>query len=378
MIRILYITTGTGVGGAERQLATLLPYLAEVGLEPAVISLIPLGATATAMEQSGVTCWSLELQRPLDLPRASFRLRRLVRHFQPDLIQGWMYHGNLAALWAARSAGDRLPVVWGVRQSLVDLQREKPGTRVVIRLSALLSRRPQRIVYNAVAARQQHESFGFASERGTVIGNCFDSQRWHPDDLAREDVRRELGVPEDAPIIGLIARYHPMKGHKVFFEAARILALRRSEVHFLLAGTGVEAKNPHLSPWLHDSTLANRLHLLGERADVERLTAALDIASSSSWGEAFSNTIAEALLCAVPVVATAVGDAARIIGQPEWVVPPGDAQALAAAWERLLALPATERRRLADKKRERMLQLYGLESIGHQYVRLYEMLSSGA
>lgn len=370
-MRVLITSTGLATGGAERQLLALLKQWMRKGVETGVVSLASPGPVSQEIAALGIPLWHLGLDGAWRLPLAAGRLAAIARDFRPDVVQGWMYHGNLAALWAVRISG-RVPVVWGVRQSLYDLEREKPLTRRVIRLCARLSRHATAIVYNAHLPRRQHESFGFAAERGIVIGNGFDGAHWRPDDAARASVRRELGLPPETPLIGLIARYHPMKGHETFLQAATRFAKSRPDVHFLLAGHGVEVSMQPFADWLKAlPLLAGRVHLLGERGDIPRLTAALDIASSSSWGEAFSNAIAEALLCGVPVVATEVGDVREIIGDSGLCVPVGDAEAMSEAWARLLSMPVEARRALGEQGRQRLLARFGIEAIADRYLELY-------
>ncbi|TXF13347.1 glycosyltransferase [Pelomicrobium methylotrophicum] len=372
-MRVLYIITGLQTGGAERQLGRLLACLHGGRIDAAVVSLAPRGPVSSEIESLGVPVWHLGLDQPWRLPWAAARLVSIAKRFRPDVIQGWMYHGNLAASIAGRVL-DR-PVVWGVRQSLYDLKRERPGTRAVIRLSARWSNRVAGIVYNAALSRTQHEAFGFARESGWVIGNGFDGREWCPDAAARASVRAELGIAPDAPLIGLIARYHPMKGHEIFLDAAARLALARPDVHFLLAGREVTPAHPLFAAHCHNKPLAGRLHLLGERADIPRLNAALDIASSSSsWGEAFSNALAEALLCGVPVAATDVGDARIIVGDAGIVVPRGDACALANAWQALLDSGFEARQAMGRAGRERLLAVYSVEAVAQAYARLYEKI----
>jgi glycosyltransferase involved in cell wall biosynthesis len=124
------------------------------------------------------------------------------------------------------------------------------------------------------------------------------------------------------------------------------------------------------------AALAGRLHLLGERADIPRVTAALDIASSSSsWGEGFSNTIAEALCCGVPVVATNVGDSREIVGDSGIIVPVGDVEALANAWQRLLDAGLEARRTMGQGGRARVLGRYSIKAMAEAYLQLYDEVS---
>lgn len=371
MRKVLFVTTGLATGGAEKMLAKLLSRLHGRAIDAGVVSLMGRGAVSTEIEALGVPVWHLGLDAPWRLPMASVELARIVRRFGPGVIQGWMYHGNLAAFLACVVAPASPRLCWGIRQSLYDLAREKPGTRVMIRLGAHLSSRAEAIVYNSEAARRQHESFGYAASRALVIDNGFDSNRFHPDTDACRAVRGELGLAPETIIVGLIARYHPMKGHKIFLQAASMLAERMSSVHFLLVGRGVVAENSSLAPWFSLPVLQGRVHLLGERQDIPRITAALDIASSSSWGEAFPNAVGEAMACGVPVVATDVGDVRRIVGEAGLVVPVGDAEALASAWKCLLEDKAA-RRRMGEIGRQRVIDEFSIDAAAQCYAELYE------
>lgn len=298
----------------------------------------------------------------------------LVRAARPDLIQGWMYHSNLAAQVAGRLAG--APVCWCIQNSFHSFAAEKPLTRLTIRITARISGMAKKIVFVSHASREQHEQLGFAAGRGCVIPNGVDADLFRPSDEARRSVREELGLTPDAMLIGLIGRYHPQKDHANFLRAAAILAERRPEARFVLAGLGVDGGNAALEEWARAPELAGRIHLLGERNDMPRLTAALDIAtSSSSYGEALSLAVAEAMACAVPCVVTAVGDSALLVGKSGIVVPPGDAAALAAGWESLLAAGAEARRELGAEARRRVEKHYSVAGIVRDYEELYLSLS---
>lgn len=374
--RVLFIITDLLTGGAEKQLARLLARLHGGAIEAAVVSLLSRGAVSAEIETLGIPAWHLGLENPVRLPLALAHVVTIARRFQPEIIQGWMYHGNLAAAWASRGlAGARL--MFAVRQSLYDLGREKPLTRLALRGNANASSRAAAIIYNSETARRQHENFGFARNPGLVIDNGFDTALFRPDAAAGKSLRAELGIGADTVLVGLIARYHPMKGHDVFLRAAEQIARSRLDVHFVLIGRGVTADRPPFSDWIGARALKGRLHLLGERADIPRLTAALDIAASaSSWGEAFPNAIGEAMSCGVPCVATDVGDVRRILGETGVVVPAGDAQALAAGCERLLALSRTERMALGEAGRQRVMTRFELDAVAKRYATLYTCVST--
>lgn len=370
--RVLFVTTGLATGGAERMLYRLIPGLVAGGLKIGVVSLRGRGSVSGEIEALGVAVWHLGLDSARDLPLATMRLRGIARDFRPDVVQGWMYHGNLAA-WLLRALWSRRArLCWSVRQSLPDLGLEKPRTRRVIRVCARVSAGVDAIVYNALLARRQHEVIGYASVPGRLIDNGFDTGIFRPDAEAAAAIRHELGLRLSDRLIGLIARFHAMKGHEVCLRAAANLAARAPDVHFLLAGHGVDASNPALAPWLNEPVLMGRAHLLGERTDVPALTCALDVATSASLAEAFPNTLGEAMSCGVPCVATDVGDARRIVGNTGLIVPPGNAEAMASAWARLLALPKTELAALGSEARQRVSDCFSLERTVANYLELYK------
>jgi len=371
-IKVLHVITGLGTGGAEAMLTKLLQATRDSSGDCAVVSMMDMGAMGEAIRKLGVPVETLGMRRGVPTPSAIWRLRQVARRYQPDLVQGWMYHGNLAASMAATFAGGRPRVVWNVRHSLYDIRDERPLTRQVIRANARLSHRCAAIVYNSRVSAVQHEAFGFHAERTRILPNGFDLECFRPDSLARAQVRAEFAIPADAPLIGLIGRHHPMKDHAGFLRAAALLAKRYPQAVFLAAGAGVERSNPELSALAASLNLgASRLHLLGERRDVSRLMAALDVLALTSWSEGFPNVVGEAMACAVPCVVTDVGDAAWVVGDTGRVVAPRDPQAFASACGELLELGRDGREALGRAARERIEREFGLDQIASQYRSLY-------
>jgi glycosyltransferase involved in cell wall biosynthesis len=173
------------------------------------------------------------------------------------------------------------------------------------------------------------------------------------------------------PLIGLVARYHPMKDHENFLLAASCLAAVRPDVCFVLAGYGVDAGNVDLLALIDALGLRHRVFLLGEVAEVATLTSGFDVACSSSWSEAFPNAVGEAMSCGVPCVVTDVGDSAEIVGDTGWIVPPRDPEALAVAWNKALSIGSETRRALGARARARVLERYGMTAVVGHYEALY-------
>ena len=373
-MKVLHVITGLSTGGAERALYNLLAGGLAQQFETAVISLQDEGSMGGRIRELGVPVYGLHMRRGLPTPGTFGRMGRRVRAFRPEIIQGWMYHGNLAASVAAHLAPGRPALSWNIRQSLYGLKAEKPLTRQVIRANRLLSGAADAIIYNSRLSRSQHELFGFQGSRAVAIPNGFDLQRLRPDLETGAAVRRELGLSLDATVVGHVARFHPMKDHASFLRAAVRVAHENPSARFLLVGREVSPDNPGLAGIVPPELLEHFV-FTGERSDPHRLMQAMDVlATSSAWGEGFPNVLGEAMACGLPCVTTDVGDSAAIVGDTGFVVPSADAQALASGLERMVRKNREERRALGQAARERIQTHYGLDSVVAQYAELYRKL----
>lgn len=374
-LRVLFVITDLELGGAERMLLKLVTRLAPAH-ELAVVSLSERGSLAPEFEAAGAQVTALGMTGLASLPRAVGRLRRYMRAWRPQLASTWMYHADLVGGLAARLAGN-VPVAWNIRNSDLSSRYTSRATRSLVRANALLSGvMPARILCCSQTARDIHVALGYRPRRFTLVPNGFDLSQYRPSPEARAAVRAELGLAPETPLIGLVARWHAQKNHPGFLAAAARLARSGLQAHFVLAGEGCDAANPLLAALLEQTELTGRVHCLGRRSDVARLTAAFDIATSASiFGEAFPNVLGEAMACAVPCVTTDVGDSAMIVGDTGLVVRPGDPAALAAAWAQLLAMPAAARTALGARARARAQGEFELGAVAARYESIFRELA---
>lgn len=367
---LTHIITGLEVGGAERALHTLLTNGLEGPFRNRVISLMGSGHYCPLLEQAGIPVTCLNMPRGLPTPGALWRLRVALRHAHPALVQGWMYHGNLAALLAGRLAGRGVPVAWNVRLSLEALDALKPTTRAVIQLGARLSKGPKAIIYNAARSRTQHREIGYADSADVVIPNGFDPETWRGDAAARAQGRQHLGLGPDEVVIGYVGRGHPQKDIATLARAFDQVRQSRPTARLICIGRDIDTQVPA-------DCLRDGMQFLGQRADVPVLLPGFDVLCLSSRSEGFPNVIGEAMACGVPCVTTDVGDAADVVGDTGWVVPPGDSTALARALGAALDTPADDLRKRGAAARARIERDSSIASIVARYVALYTGLTTG-
>jgi len=375
-MKLIFIITGTDVGGAETMLHRVLTRLSP-DFKPHVISMIPAGKIGEKMRLLGIPVESLNMQPGVASLVALIRLIHKLRCLKPDLVHTWMYHADLIGGIAARLAG--VPALaWCIRHSNLAPADNKSRTLAVVRANAFLSHRvPDRILCCSEVARKIHVAWGYAPEKMVVVPNGFDISHFKPDPNARLSVRAELGVPLDTALVGLIGRWDTQKNHAGFLSAAAAVHLRRPDVHFLLAGHGVDDGNQTIRRILAANGLTSVTHLLGLRDDTPRLMAALDVlASASSYGEAFPNVVGEAMASNVPCAVTDVGDSAYIVGETGRVVSSGDMEGLADAIDSLLEMPAKALWTLGARARARVAEHFEIGKIVRQYEAFYQELAS--
>lgn len=371
---ILHLITELNMGGAEQMLYKLVTRMERKRFRCIVVSMTDKGPIGDKIAASGIDV--LPLGMGLGRPTLSglSRLYHLLKQESVDLIQTWLYHADLLGLLVGRMAGTHR-VIWGIRCSNMHLRNYRPLTALTVRLCGLMSPLTDAIVVNSEQGMDVHRRRGYHTERMIWIPNGFETDRFYPDESAREWLLNDLGLTDDVVLIGLVARYDPMKDQTGFLRAASIVAEEEDTSHFVMVGRGIDQNNRELMPYLDHPRLKGRVHLLGLRHDIPRIVAALDIATSSSaFGEGFSNTIGEAMSCGVPCVVTDVGDSARIVGDTGLVVPKGDPEALTGGWLQLLRLGREGRRALGESARSRVLQNFEIGKVVRQFEEFYSGL----
>ncbi len=374
-VRIVHLIDNMDVGGAEMMLFKLLSQMDRQRFENIVISMMPLGVIGERVAGLGGEMHLLGMKRGRPSASALFRLIRLLRTLRPDVLQTWLVNADLAGLVAGRLAGVRR-IVWNIRGSKIARNQGSRVTRLSKQLCARLSRYPAAVISNSEAGRRAHEELGYRPRQWQIIPNGFDLGAFRPDAQARIFLRAELGIPADAPVVGTVGRYHPMKDQPTFVEAARRVHALNPSVHFVLAGPELTAQNSALTSLAPELLACGHLHLLGAREDVARLLAALDLFALTSVSEGFPNVIGEAMACEVPCVVTeTAGDAPLIVEKTGLVVPARDPEKFAAALSQMLCLTPEARRRLGEMARERIRLHYSLASVVDQYEEFYWNLS---
>lgn len=374
-IRILHLITSLDIGGAEITLARLVGGLNPQEFESRVVSLIPPGPVMKLVESQGIPVDSLWMQPGQVNPAGLFNLIRLLRAYQPDILQTWLYHADFLGLLAGKLSGIST-IAWNIRTSSMDFTRYRPLSGLVARACALLSTLPQVVVVNSETGWRHHEQFGYHPRRWELIPNGVDTALFSPNPSMRSALRSEWGLFANQPVVGLVGRLDPQKDHPNFLSAAAQVIQKYPAASFVCVGDGPSNYLRDLKTLTRTLGLEQQVIWAGPHRQMSAVYNAFDLLVLSSYGEGFPNVVAEAMACGVPCVVTDVGDARRIVGDCGVVVPPRDSTALAEGLLRLLLLSAAERQAIGRRARQRIQDKFSLVQMLAAYKALYLSLSS--
>ena len=374
VIKVAHISTGLETGGAEVQLLRLLTDIDKSKFEMIVISLHKETYLADRIRELGLPVYSLQLKKnPLNVRKAY----SILKEFNPDIIHGTMYEGGVVGTLFNKFLPKKPPVIWTVHEPLEHYDKEPIRKRLQLRTWGLISKLPACMMYVSNLNKEQHVAWGFNNEKSIVIPNGVDTSKCFPNRPAGLNVRHSLGILDDAFVIGKIARFHRQKNHIGFMHSASLLAKTHPHVHFMLVGTNVDEDNEELVSLRKELGLEGKVHMLGNREDIPDVVNAFDLATLTSFGEAFPLTLGEAMVSGIPCVATAVGDNDYIIGDTGLITPIGDDEAMAAAWQKMVETKRdtpeiyTE---MGQAARQRTLDNFTLEQQVRQHEDLYRNL----
>lgn len=373
-MKILHIITSLSNGGAEAVLYRLSTGDKKNTCQ--VISLMDTGFYGEQLAAAGISVHTLNMPSGRVTLRGLLKLHRLIRTIKPDVIQTWMYHADLIGGVVGRLAGNRA-VVWGVRASDAHTHNNNNiALALVLWLCAKLSRKiPAGIIFASQAGARVHNEMGYLNAKSVVIPNGYNIEELRPNPQTREMLRAEWHIRSGTIMIGMVARWDPLKDHENLIAGLYHLnAMGSMDWLCALIGPDMTYENRELSELLKRYGMERKIKLCGPHSDIPAVMNAIDIHVLSSKSEAFPNVVAEAMACGTPCVVTDVGDSSVIVGETGWIVSPSDPTALACAlqesiWEMSDDVKWKARRATC---RSRILENYSLERIVEEYNKVWK------
>lgn len=363
-LRTLFMLTSMPIGGAETLLVNLVRRMDRSRYSPEIACLKSAGELGEMMAAE-MPVHSRLIKHKLDVA-VLFRLQRLMSERRIDAVVtvgcgDKMFWGRLAA-WR-----NQVPVILSALHST-------GWPDGVGRLNRMLT--PITDGFIGVASAHGEyliEQERFPADRVHVIPNGVDCDRFQPSPQARIEARRELGVSEQTPLVGIVAALRPEKNHELFLRAAALVQRRLPGARFVVIGDGPE--RGRCEQWARELGISEFVYFLGSRSDVPRWLAALDVFALTSHNEANPVSILEAMACGLPIVAPSVGSIAESVceGKTGFLVEPGDEFQHASRWMQLLTDP-TSAKLIGIEGRRSVMQSWSLDRMVRGYETLIERI----
>lgn len=372
-MKIAFVITGLGLGGAEVQVSQLATGLAARGVEVCLLSMIAPTAVHPVLRAAGIAVRTLGMTRGRASVGHLVRYAQILRSWRPDVVHSHMFHANLLARLGRPVV--RAPVICTVHNTFEMSQGKSinPSERMSARelvyritdpVCALTTQ-----VSRAGAARCQRVR-AVPSRKLTVVPNGIDAERFRPSEAARVRVRRALHLGEQFVWLW-IGRLAWAKDPWNMLDSFRLKDPARQSV-LLMVGTG--PLEGEIGKRIDSMGLAGRVRLLGPRHDIPDVMAAADAFVLSSYEEGLPMVLLEAASSGLPIITTSAGGASEAVeeGITGWVVPPRDATSLAGGMEAMERLEPGARRRMGAVARSRAIEHFSLERILDRWISIYQ------
>lgn len=365
--RIVFVLSQYQLGGAEKQLATLLEHrpIWTRSLDIHTVTFAPPRSPEMVERYAALGLHDSLVERQAhSFVGFLIALLRTIRRLDPAVVHALLDHstgtwGRLAA-WMLR--------VPGIVMS--DLSLAEEGGRIHFALRPFLDRRTHRFLPNAEAIADRLVSKGVPRERITVIPCGVDLAVFDPDRMApvRAATRERWGLAPDAVVAGFLGRFSEVKRVDLLIEAVRSLPQSDRPHKLVLAGDGPTL--PAVRSMVEgDAWLRANCRFLGMIDDTAGFLSAIDYLVLSSDTEGLPNAVLESMAMNRPVVATSVSDVPRVVEGAGFVAEPGNAAAFAGALAAMQRLTPQERHALGERGRRRVERDYDIKHVSERFWR---------
>ena len=375
-----------GGGGITRFVITLSQHLNRAQIQPVVCALWNRGSEierqrVLELNKNGIEAFSCALWDETHPYRSFFyayqRLRESVEKTPTDILHSHSEFSDMAVLFLklegkapvlARTLHNELRVIWK-RRPLRKLLFSQTLDVLLFDLELGVSQFIKENLDERWLAKR-------LKRKARAVPNALDIKRFKGESVIRLKIRSELGIPEEAFVVGSVGRLVEQKGYDVLLDAASEVAKSTPEVRFLIVGEGSAAAS--LRQQANDLGIADRVIFTGRRSDVEILLSAMDLFACSSRWEGLSTVLMEAMAAGVPIVATDIPGNRELLreGENARLVRVEDAGALAKAIMDIRMNPALVRRYSDQAQKD--VQEFGIERVARQHEQLYRELLQGA
>ena len=371
--RVLYIITGLGLGGAEKYLLRVIKSLNKDKYSVLVIVLSCSNELLPEYDIEGVDVIFLGFTQSVkSILKGVVKFYRCLRSFSPHIIHSWMYHADFIT-FISKIFCPTVPVIWSIRNLSLDKSDVGFKTRFLAKLCAWFSYIvPDKILCNGVSVKNYHALYGYCKNKLDVIENGFDPSQYYFCNKNRVAFREKYGIPTDAFVIGMAARFHVVKGQLELLRSLSFLIKKYDKLYIVLIGGGDGNIIESCKAESISLGIENKVVFVRQQLQLSSFYSMLDLLVSNSRSEAFSNVIAEAMLTSVPCIVTDVGESSNIVGPFGLIFEVGNQKQLSYSVEWFIKNQLKLFRILRPRVRERIQNKFSMKIAVQRLCSLYE------
>jgi glycosyltransferase involved in cell wall biosynthesis len=359
-MKILITLTGLGMGGAEKVVTSLSDALAAGG--HSILLVYMTGVALVVPSDPRVKMVGLGIALKSDAFSAFFKLRKIIRTFQPDVVHSHMVHANIFSRLVRLTTP--------IRRLISTAHSSNEGGRLrmlAYQLTDSLADISTNVSAMAVGAFEERKAV--KPGRMIPVHNGISTSHFSFDATTRVSIRAELGVDAECRLILAVGRMHEAKDYPNLLKA--LAQLRAAGLTFKTCIVGEGSLRGKLEAMVSALELSDYVQFLGIRHDVPDLMSAADVFVLPSAWEGFGLVVAEAMACERVVVATDCGGVQEVLGDAGYLVRPRDSNALAGALQSALRLPALEAASMGHAARQRVVERYSLDAAVEKWLEIY-------
>tara|TARA_X000000368_G_scaffold418670_1_gene419342 strand:- start:817 stop:1932 length:1116 start_codon:yes stop_codon:yes gene_type:complete len=302
---IIHIIISLTPGGTEYKLLNLIKDTESIFNHSVIVLTFAEKNIKDELLINRVKLKELHISGLFSLTKSLFQLRSNFLTWRVDLLVGWLYHGNLFTILFKKILGSKSELIWNIRSSLSSLKTAPLHRKLVIFISKFFLNSVNAVIYNSELSLIEHKAYGYGHINELVIKNGIDTYKFRKVQGAKEVLCDELGIDKNKPLIGMCARFHPIKNHPLLIHSVINLIDRGYDLNCILCGDGLNEDNREIVNLINKRS--NSFFLLGHRDDLPSIYSALDIHILTSFSESSSNSILESISCGTKVISTEVG-----------------------------------------------------------------------
>lgn len=359
---VIILIRALNVGGGQRQAISLIRGLLKQKFMVGLCTFYSGGELFNLIPMDSIKTFSLGKNRRWDLLISLWALIKFIKKEQPAILISFFPMPNIFAAFI-KLLFPKIRLFWRVGISFMDLKKFGLISRLLYLIEAKLSFIPDLIIVNSEAGMRYCFKSGFKKSSLKLIHNGIDTDRFRFSEFEKVDFRRAHSISNKTFVLGTVSRPDPMKDYGNLLEAIKILLDKGCEIPILCVFVGDDNSNfsQDYKKMAEELGVSSSVKWLPASKEIEKIYSGFDLFVLSSKGEGMPNALCEAMASGIPSITTDVGNAAFIVEDKRFVVPPQDPKALSERILWFLSLSEQERKLLGESCRKNIISRFSID-----------------